>query len=84
MEVVFRPGQKTFFNTLRNRINQYFIENQITQEGNEVLYSKTIIISTLLLINCQLYAAGFFHSASGMDTNCFMHFAWNFVCDGWV
>lgn len=54
MEVVFRPSQKSFFNTLRNRVNEYFSEHKITQEGNAALYSKTIIITALLFSNYTL------------------------------
>lgn len=51
MEVIFRPSQKAFFNTLRNRVNQYFADHKISHEGNAVLYTKTIIITTLLVSN---------------------------------
>lgn len=54
MEVIFRPSQKTFFVTLRNRVNEYFSAHHISQEGNSKLYSKTFVITTLLIANYVL------------------------------
>lgn len=50
----FQGRNAEFFTTLRNRINDYFTDNKIQPTGNWKLYWKTIIISTLLVVN---YAA---------------------------
>jgi len=53
----FEGRNAEFFSTLRNRINDYFTENNIKPTGNWKLYSKTIILGTLLGLN---YASLYF------------------------
>ncbi len=53
----FEGRNAEFFSTLRNRINDYFKENNIKPTGNWKLYSKTIILGTLLGLN---YASLYF------------------------
>jgi linoleoyl-CoA desaturase len=47
----FEGRNAEFFSTLRTRINDYFTENNIKPTGNWKLYSKTIILGTLLGLN---------------------------------
>ncbi len=53
----FEGRNAEFFSTLRTRINDYFTENNIKPTGNWKLYSKTIILGTLLGLN---YASLYF------------------------
>ena len=42
-------AQADFFHTLRNRVNQYFKDNNITRYGNGEMIGKTIILLTAYL-----------------------------------
>ena len=44
-----RTDSAKFFRTLNKRVNSYFKENNIKRTGNWKLYSKTIVMFTLLL-----------------------------------
>lgn len=48
-KVKFINNQPVFFNTLRERIDSYFKQNQIKSTGDFRLYSKTIILLTTMV-----------------------------------
>ncbi|MCT4665432.1 MAG: acyl-CoA desaturase [Flavobacteriales bacterium] len=45
-----KNSKNDFNNTLRNRVNQYFEENQIDRYGNKSMYIKTIVMFLLYLV----------------------------------
>jgi linoleoyl-CoA desaturase len=49
--IKFEGRNAEFFATLRNRINEYFTDNNIKPTGNWRLYLKTIVLFTLLIGN---------------------------------
>jgi len=42
-------GQKEFFKVLKSRVDTYFIENNISKQGNAQMYMKSILLLTLFL-----------------------------------
>jgi len=44
-----RKESKEFFQTLNQRVNEYFKENKVSKTGNWKLYLKTVIMFTLLI-----------------------------------
>ncbi|MEZ5108223.1 MAG: fatty acid desaturase [Bacteroidia bacterium] len=47
--VKFNNKDAVFFPSLKQRVNEYFEKNQIQSTGNFKLFSKTIILFTLLI-----------------------------------
>jgi len=45
-----RNDKAKFFRTLNKRVNAYFKENKIRRTGNWKLYSKAIIMFSLVLV----------------------------------
>jgi linoleoyl-CoA desaturase len=43
------PEKSAFFSTLRQRVNQYFKENNISRYGNQAMFTKTIILLGIYL-----------------------------------
>lgn len=53
-----RVDKQQFFQTLRKRVNDYFVENNIRKTGNLGLYVKTVIMFTLFYTPLVLMAFG--------------------------
>jgi linoleoyl-CoA desaturase len=49
-KVTFNNKDKSFFNTLKSSVDQYFASQQIKKTGNWRLYSKTIILAPAAVI----------------------------------
>ncbi|WP_205511301.1 fatty acid desaturase family protein [Longitalea arenae] len=56
-KVTFNNKSKTFFNTLKSSVDQYFASQQIKKTGNWKLYSKTVILapSAILIYSILLF-----------------------------
>lgn len=48
-KIKFNNSDPVFFNTLRQRVDSYFTENNIKSTGNYKLYSKTLILISALI-----------------------------------
>ena len=64
-----RKDSKEFFQTLNKRVNKYFKDHKISKTGNWRLYTKTIVMFSLLFavgVCCLLLACMFggFHFLS--------------------
>lgn len=53
-----RVDQQQFFQTLRKRVNEYFVDNNIKKTGNFNLYLKTIFMFTLFYLPLIFMAFG--------------------------
>jgi linoleoyl-CoA desaturase len=49
-KVTFNNKNKTFFNTLKSSVDQYFATQQIKKTGNWKLYSKTVILAPAAIL----------------------------------
>lgn len=49
-KIKFNNSNAQFFNTLKQRVDAYFQEKKISETGNFNLYSKTIILLTILVV----------------------------------
>lgn len=49
-KVTFNNKNKTFFNTLKSSVDQYFATQQIKKTGNWKLYSKTMILAPAAIL----------------------------------
>ncbi len=63
-KIKFNNSDPVFFNTLKQRVDAYFKENNLKATGNYKLYSKTIILSLTLLATYLLMV--FFTPASAL------------------
>lgn len=50
-KIKFNNSNPEFFNTLKSRVNSYFEDKSIKETGNYKLYTKTIILSTVLVLS---------------------------------
>jgi len=62
-KIKFNNSNALFFNTLKDRVDQYFVEKRIDYTGNFKLYLKTIILVSIL-VACYAILV-FFTPASG-------------------
>jgi linoleoyl-CoA desaturase len=60
-KVTFNNKDKSFFNTLKSSVDQYFATHNIKKTGNWALYSKTAILAPLAIL---IYALLLFLSSS--------------------
>lgn len=52
------PDKAKFFQTLRNRVNGYFRDNEISRNGDWRMYSKTIIMIAMYLVPFGIIMTG--------------------------
>jgi linoleoyl-CoA desaturase len=50
-KIKFNNNNPEFFNTLKDRVNSYFVDRNIKETGNYKLYTKTAIIITTLILS---------------------------------
>ena len=53
-KVTFNNKDKSFFNTLKSSVDQYFAAQQLKKTGNWHLYSKTAILAPLAILTYSL------------------------------
>jgi linoleoyl-CoA desaturase len=59
-KVTFNNKKSVFYNTLKNRVDQYFIQNKIKKSGNWELFTKTLVlIPAAVLIYILLLTVSF-------------------------
>lgn len=49
--VKFLNNNALFFTTLRNRVNEYFHLNKLSTTGNYKLYTKSVLLFTMMILN---------------------------------
>ena len=49
--VKFANNNSLFFTTLRSRVNEYFLLNRLSSTGNTILYVKSAILISMMLLN---------------------------------
>ena len=73
-KVTFNNKKSLFYNTLKAKVDQYFVENEIKKTGNWKLYSKTLVLIPSAVLVYTLLLTFQFHVITALLLCCLMGF----------